>query len=244
VENEKTSKLKNGDVKINCEVENDLANKFFELGEYEQAFKLWLYCDKQGDLIARYNLSRCYKEGYGVEVDYEKAFRLMLSCANMKLPQAQFELGEMYISGIGVEIDKVKAYTWYKAAADNNHVLAELKVGLSYFRGDVLDKDYVKAFYYIDLASNQGLAMAQYLLAKMYMGAIGCEYDLEKAKKLLVKAARGGEQEAYQMLISLKQQEDNEKRFEDDFKNKLATSNKNTFEEFMKMLEKESKKNG
>ena len=64
-------KAESGDV----EAQFDLANEYWEKGDYEQAFYWYKKAADQGNADTQFNLGLMYYEGQGVLQDYELAFR-------------------------------------------------------------------------------------------------------------------------------------------------------------------------
>lgn len=85
-------KAESGDV----EAQFDLAEEYWEKGDYEQAFLWYKKVAEQGSVEAQFNLGVIYDNDQGVLQDYELAFHWYKKSADQGNMDAQFNLGLMY----------------------------------------------------------------------------------------------------------------------------------------------------
>ena len=73
----------------------------------------------------RYELSKKYYYGRGVQQSYAKSAELLKEAAEQGYAKAQFELGYRYANGIGGPENYAKAVKWYKKAAEQGYARAQ-----------------------------------------------------------------------------------------------------------------------
>ena len=100
---------------------DDAANceRFFDLGQYENALQPCTAAAEQGLASAQNNLGFIYHNGFGVAQNYTEAVRWFRAAAEQGLAIAQHNLGLMYNDGLGVPQNFKKAHVWCNIAAAN-----------------------------------------------------------------------------------------------------------------------------
>jgi len=68
-----------------------------------------------------------------------------------------------------------------------------------FMQGEGIDQDREQGFYWIKKAAQQGMSQAEYKLALCYIDGIGTNKDYQKAKHLLTKLAKAGNQDAIEI---------------------------------------------
>lgn len=95
------------------------ANRVYEMGDYEQAAKLYGALAGKGNVDAQYILGIMHRAGRGVPRDVDAARKWYLLAAEQGHALAQFNLGWMYASGKGVPPDPVRSHMWFNIAITN-----------------------------------------------------------------------------------------------------------------------------
>lgn len=116
-------------------------------------------------------------------------YRFQQKLANKGNPDAQYKLGMMYETGNGVEINPVKARTWYNKSAYQNFKPAKNRLIYLDIKQNGLKENHnfwIKSLRH-DAVYGDGEAL--FLLGQMYSKGIGVNRDLEKALRILQKAA-------------------------------------------------------
>ena len=112
--------------------------------------------------------------------------------------------GGVYQEGNGVEQDFEQTRDWYQRAADQGLARAQHGLGVLYATGRGVERaDYTEAARWFELAARQDFAKAQYNLALLALAGRGTVRDPDRARKLLERAAAGGEEDAERLLLSL-----------------------------------------
>lgn len=178
----------------NSEAQADLAWMYYRgVGvkkSYRKAF-FWNVKDvlkTNSPLVCR-NIANMYEFGMGVEKNEKKAFLWALRSAKQKYPLAMAWIAWYYLNGVGTEKSYANAKIWYNKILEiepkNSSALFSLG-NIAY-----LEKDYKTAFYYFTEAfSIDKHPRSAGFLARMYAWGIGCEADLENAKKCMQIARR------------------------------------------------------
>lgn len=104
---------------------NELVEKYWKAGKYEECFHGHLPLAEQGYALAECQVGYFYWEGLGVQRDMEKAFYWTERAAFHGDRDGQYNLGEFYEKGLGkVAPDLEKAKFWYRKAAAQNQAEA------------------------------------------------------------------------------------------------------------------------
>lgn len=83
-----------------------------------------------GDLQARYRLSRLLSDTAKTDADRENALTVLRSAAELGHAHAQFDLGRHYEKGKGVEANLEEAMRWYEKSAAQSDPLAMQRLAL------------------------------------------------------------------------------------------------------------------
>ena len=117
---------------------------------------------------------------------------------------AQSSLGDMYHDGNGVDQSYQQAKELYELAASQGCASAQFNLGNMYRRkGQGVDQNYERAVEYYEAAASQRHADAQFNLGLRYYNGQGVEQSNEEARKLWLKAAEQGVDDAIKALQQL-----------------------------------------
>lgn len=103
---------------------NELIEKYWSAGQYEQCFAGHLPLAEAGYPLAECQVGYFYHNGLGVEKDLEKAFYWTRRAAEHGDWDGQYNLACFYTEGIGTACDPQLAAYWYRQAALQGHELA------------------------------------------------------------------------------------------------------------------------
>ncbi|MBQ8556987.1 MAG: sel1 repeat family protein [Clostridia bacterium] len=104
---------------------NELIEKYYLTGQYEQCFAGHLALAQEGYALAECQVGYFYLEGLGVEKDLTQAFYWTKRAAEHGDRDAQCNLAELfYEAGMVVERDLAAARRWYEQAAAQGHDMA------------------------------------------------------------------------------------------------------------------------
>jgi len=170
--------------------------KFYEAGQYKQAFPICRKAANHGNAGAQSILGDSYAFGWGVKQDYSKAEKWYRKAAKQGITSSQFNLGVMYANGKGVEQNYAEAVKWYRKAANQGYANAQYSLGFMYDNGQGVKQDYAEAVKWYRKAADQGHAGAQNNLGGMYGTGQGVKQDYAEAMKLWRKAAEQGNADA------------------------------------------------
>lgn len=106
---------------------NELIEKYWESGRYEECFSGHLELAKQGYPLAECQVGYFYLNGLGTAKDIGKAVYWTERAARHGDRDAQYNLSCFYEEGIGVEADPEKAAYWCRQAVAQNQHEAVLK---------------------------------------------------------------------------------------------------------------------
>jgi TPR repeat protein len=112
----------------------DLGLRYYDGGDYADAYKIWHTIDKY-DLAAMRNVAMMLREGKGVAKDPKAAEDLLQTAADAGLPTAQADLADMLMKGEAGPPDYKDALPLLAAAAAANHPVAQFKLGQLYETG-------------------------------------------------------------------------------------------------------------
>ncbi len=166
-------------------------NELRNLSEEEMTahFSKYLSDAEKGDIIAQYLVGKCFRFGYGTEINDEKAVFWYRRAANHGQPNAQNALANCYLEGAGVEEDHAMALDLYQKAAAQGDNVAMLQLGRCYDFGWGTEIDERKAFeLYEEAYANGNNEALRFLANDLYYG-IGVEEDKEKGFEYFGTAA-------------------------------------------------------
>ncbi|CEP23334.1 unnamed protein product [Cyberlindnera jadinii] len=143
----------------------------------------------------------------GVLQDDEKALYYCKEAARLVYPPAQCKLGWCYEYGkMGCTIDPKKSIGWYSRAAKNGNSEAEMALSGWYLTGakGLLEANDREAFLWAFKSAESGFDKAEYALGYYYEVGLGCERDLEMARKFYQRAASQGHEKAVEKLRGMR----------------------------------------
>jgi uncharacterized protein len=137
-------------------------------------------------------LGLSYMYGQGVQLDYERAKDYLEIASTRDSSKAKNSLGDLYRLGKGVEISYARARDYYLEAAKQEEVEALINLGLLHYRKQIKNATESLAFQFMSQASKKHNANAFYWLGIFYDKGVGCEKNLDEAKKMFEKAIELG----------------------------------------------------
>lgn len=171
----------------------DEARAQYDLGNYEEAFALYLQAAEAGDAKAIYNVGALYARGEGVEEDDLTALEWFKKAAEMDYPDALYTIGNAYSFGnYGLQIDYGASFSYCLRAAQLGNAKAMFAIGNMYDRGIGIAEDKELAVQWYQKASMLGNASATYNLASKYLNGEAVQEDPVFAGKMFERAAELG----------------------------------------------------
>ena len=113
----------------------------YDIGEYQDAYTVWLPLAKEGNAIAQFNIAHMHEVGEGVEKNTVKALQWYQRAAVQGYAEAQNNLGILFSSGIGTPIDLKQSAHWTEMAALQGLPNAQFQMGVKYNTGRGVQKD-------------------------------------------------------------------------------------------------------
>jgi clan AA aspartic protease (TIGR02281 family) len=101
--------------------------------------------------------------------------------------------------------DFQKAFSWYKKAADKEDPAGMASLGFFYEMGIVVEKDEKKAFSLYKRAAEKGVPLGQARLGLAYYEGMGTQKNNDLALYWMGKATENGDEEAVELLATLKE---------------------------------------
>jgi len=183
------------------------ANELNEIGNHDEAIKLYRKAANRDHSGAQTQIGICYYFGKGVVKNYDLAVSYFKKAAEQGEPTAQYYLGECYMNGDGLEKNDNKAFKYYQKASNQGNLDALTELGRCYYDGIWLGEeapdggfymkycqDYNKAVELFSKAAEQGHPKAQNSLGICYENGNGVKKDLGLAFKWYLKSAEQGNQ--------------------------------------------------
>lgn len=122
--------------------------------------------------------------------EYSAALNGLTTLSQNNNNEATFDLGQMYLYGQGVTKDTAKGYQLIQQAANRNYIPAQIFLA----KNDLIEKNnMVGALNWFQKAANLGNVEAQMFVATSYLYGYGVPQDVEKARKIIIKAAQNGD---------------------------------------------------
>lgn len=183
--------------------------------DYATAVSYFTRAAGKNDPTGLNNLSVCYANGQGVEVDKVRSFELMKKAADMDYRPACRTLAMKYREGNGVAKDINLAAVWAKKAVELDGESPEYKRTLEEIEQEIskgMDADKCindgikamdegeekKGFRLFESAALMGSALGMYDLALCYANGKGTEIDLDMYNKWMDRSAERGYEKACQ----------------------------------------------
>lgn len=132
-----------------------------------------------------------------------------MKSARLGYAPSQYKLGLAYEFGqLGLNIDPRRSIAWYTKAAQQGEADAELALSGWYLTGfeNILVQSDKEAYLWGRKAADKGLAKAEYAVAYFLEHGVGCEQDLEEARRWYVRSAGQGNQRAIARLKEKKEE--------------------------------------
>lgn len=171
----------------------DEARVQYDLGNYEDAFALYLQAAEAGDAKAIYNVGALYARGEGVEEDDLTALEWFKKAAEMDYPDALNTIGNAYSFGnYGLQIDYGASFSYYLRSAQLGNAKGMFTIGNMYDRGVGVAENKELAVQWYQKASMLGNGSATYNLASKYLNGEVVQEDPIFAGKLFERAAELG----------------------------------------------------
>ncbi|MBN2767757.1 MAG: SEL1-like repeat protein [Campylobacterales bacterium] len=146
----------------------------YKVGEYKQAFNLWIDESSKDNDQAMVNLGLLYLKGEGVQKDISRAKEWFEKALEYHNASAYYNLALMYQNSIGVATDEQKALSYLREAFALGHRNASFHLALWLLK-DRTDKERLKeGFDAMLYAAKDGHPMA-----KMQLGGLDCVEDLK-----------------------------------------------------------------
>lgn len=139
----------------------------YDVGDFAQAFEIWLPLAQTGNMSAQRNVANMLRQGLGTEQDLPRAVYFYRRAAEAGLVNAMINLGAMLRAGEGVDRPDPEAATqWFFTAARAGDPRAQYVLGVMAAKGEGIDQDRDAAERLIRLAARQGLRNANLRLAE------------------------------------------------------------------------------
>ena len=153
-------------------------------------------------------IAKCYRHGYGVEVDMAKAVSYYIRGAECTdgsdgILACNFALAEMYEKGEGLAQNIHKAAYYYQVAAKKMHPIAQWKTALFYESGKAgFEVNVYRSLDFFEKAARSGHTLANRKAGEIYMKGVGVQRDRTKGKLYLREAIDRGDDVALRLLRS------------------------------------------
>ena len=134
----------------------DKGEAAYKAGDYQAAFKEWIFLAEGGDAFSQSLIGSMYENGIGVIQDYSEAVKWYRLAADQGNISAQLNIGTMYRKGEGVRQSDVEAVKWFRLAANQGDANAQYKLGLAYTVGIGVIENNVMAHMWLNIASANG----------------------------------------------------------------------------------------
>lgn len=123
---------------------------------------------EKGDMVAQYDLAKCYADGLGTPKDEKAALEWYLKSAAREHTPAYISLGSIYSHGFGVKQDWAESIRWFRKGALAGNRIAQHNLGLDYEHAHGVPQDYVEAAHWFRLGAEQGQPRCRYNLGRLY----------------------------------------------------------------------------
>lgn len=144
----------------------------FDRGDYDYAYKTFLYLAGRDDVAAMRNVALMKRRGLGTPRDPEGAMDYLKEAADDGLPTAAADLAEMLLDGEAGAPDPQAALPWLEQAAKAHHARAEFRLAEIYERGQYVARDVARAEQLYADAAAAGVPQAATRLNLLKSGAV------------------------------------------------------------------------
>ncbi|KAJ3255696.1 hypothetical protein HK103_006138 [Boothiomyces macroporosus] len=110
-------------------------------------------------------------------------------------------VGLIYYNGIGIPKDYSIAFKWFVEASKKKSLEALVYVGVCYLKGEGTTKNEALAFQHFQKAAKQKDSLAMLYFSTCYRNGIGCEIDVDRARKWLERSANTNADAQFQMAV-------------------------------------------
>lgn len=160
--------------------------EYYENGDYEQAYKIFIPLAESGHRGAQNNLGVLYSKGKYVDKDLEKAFYWFHKSAENGNANAMQNVAGMYLRGDGVVKSCSNAVDYYINGHNSENIKSTYTLGSLYSRGECVSKNIVKSAEYFSEAASTESEYGKLAQAMMHYKGIGIGKDFKKAFDILV----------------------------------------------------------
>lgn len=165
-----------------------LAMLHFDKKNYTEARPYFESVASSGNITAKFNLGKMYKNGLGGITDFARAVSYFNDGTEANHSGAQYELAAMYQSGQGVALDAKVADDLIKRSADNGYGPAEYMMVLK--NSDTATSEQLAIWN--KSAADQGIKEAQNNIGNAYRDGNGVSQNRDLAYKYYKMAAEQG----------------------------------------------------
>lgn len=135
--------------------------------------------------------------------DLEQAYKNYLHAAELGNADGMYNVGLYYLNGWYVDEDEDKAIEWLTKAANAGHSDAANDIGVHYHNAAYLRGKHYKAIKWYKIGAELGNKYSQCNLGWYYEYGLGCDIDLQQAKKYYQLSANQGYEDAIKYLNRL-----------------------------------------
>jgi TPR repeat protein len=153
-----------------------------------------------GNAEAQFNIGVKYDNGEGVEHNPEEAVRWFLMSSEQGFADARYFLAQALETGDGIEPNVQEALDWYILAAESGHTAARGRFWKLCLSGEFLPESEEEALFAEEIGATLENPDCMFKMAIKYVVGRQKPPDLEKAKRLYIKAALLGHTEAHDHL--------------------------------------------
>ncbi len=172
--------------------------------DYQDAVKWYEKASEQGNIAAKYQLSKCYENGIGgLENDFTTSFFLLQDAVAGENAFAQNHLAKWTLETAAREEDKESAFQLFEKAASSGCNDAKYNLATCYRDGIGVKEDTKKALKLFTELATGGNADSQLIVGQLYENARGIPTDLAEAERWYTMAADGGNEDAIAALKRL-----------------------------------------
>ena len=153
------------------------AEKAYESGDFETAFREFLKSAKNGDSYSQFMAANMYAQGEGTAENYPEAVYWFRQSAAQGYVPALYSIGILEMLGEGTAPDLSGAARHFKTAAENEHAPAMYSLGLLYAFGMGVEKNRSESVRWFRLAKANGYPVDPLLFSDL--DAMLAKYDAQ-----------------------------------------------------------------
>lgn len=182
----------------------------------KKSFEWFQKSANQGFKNAIYNLSTCFINGIGTEINYPKAVGLLLHLCDLGDIMSFNSLAICYMKGLGVEENPQKAIELWEYASQQNDPTAKRNLGAHYLMGYKIKKNIEKGLSLLKTASEKNDVIASRMLGRCYRYGIGERIDIPTAIMYYTKSGLSDDIESIKTLVEIFEEKDYKQFFRDE----------------------------